>query len=88
MVTGINDGIHRMGEQARPILRGYKIINRNNLAAWMNAGNTLLHGQHLGLANGGRKRMNLAVDIGWRNMVHINQRQPPYTTAGQGLGGP
>lgn len=54
----------------------------------MDQGDSLTHRLYFGLPDGEVGGMDLAVDIGLRDMVQINQRQLPDTTAGKGLGGP
>lgn len=43
--------------------------------------NALLHGQYLGLADGCLNGLNLAIDVGFTDMVQVNQCQAPYSAS-------
>jgi hypothetical protein len=43
--------------------------------------NALFHGLYLGLANGCLHGLNLAIDVGFTDMVQVNQCQAPYSAS-------
>ena len=57
-------------------------------AGWIDQANPLAHGLDLGLTQGRTQRMHLSVDIGFGNMVHIDQCQAANAAACKCLRGP
>ena len=88
LVASVNDGIKRIACNLGPVVGLYKTIHHSDFTTGLVAGNSLLHGQHFGLTDVGIGGVNLPVDVGLGNMVHVNQSQAPHPAASQGLCGP
>ncbi|MNV95206.1 hypothetical protein D3C71_1900730 [compost metagenome] len=89
LITGIDEGIHRAErKQTWPVICVHKFVHTLHDTIRVNLGNTIPHGQHLGLAYGRRQGVNLAIDVGFRHMVKINQRDATHPTSRQRFGSP
>ena len=75
-------------QQFGRILDGNELLDRRHVATWIDAGNPLPHRLHLGLAEGRLDRMDLPVEVGFGNVVEIDQRQSADTAARQRLDRP
>ena len=58
------------------------------MTVWIDGLYAVSHGENLGLTQACFNGMNLAIDIGLGNMVHINQCQMTNSASGQCLNGP
>ena len=88
LVAGVDHRIKRFASNLGPVVGLYKTIHHSDFTTGLVAGNSLFHGQHFGLADVGIGGVNLPVDVGLGNMVHVNQSQAPHPAACQGLCGP
>ena len=88
LITGVNHSVHASRQKRRPIVSVNKGLDTMHLAARMKGMDSVLHSQHLGLTHRGIERMNLAVDVGFADVVKINQGQTANGTARQRLGSP
>lgn len=89
LITGVNDAVYLSALQdGRPIAWLHEFLNTMHVAGGMNAGNTLAHGLHLGLTQRGIERVNLPVDVGFGNVVQVDQRKAPNAAARQCFGCP
>ena len=88
LITGIDDGVHAWGQQLGPIVVLDKFLNGMNLAVRVECMNAVSHGENFGLANGGVFGLYLSVDVGFANVVQVNECQLANATARQCLGRP
>jgi len=68
--------------------RSQRFIQRLDHATGVDGGNPFRHHRDLGPTDSAIQRMQLTVDVGKRDVVGINQSQPPDTATCQRLGGP
>jgi hypothetical protein len=60
-------------QKLRPVPRLDERFDAGDLTLRVNQCDTLLHGTYFGLAYRGRQRMRLPVDVGFGDMVKINE---------------
>ncbi len=75
-------------EQFDQVLRGHEIVHLRHPAARVDLHHALRHGLHLGAAIGIAQRVDLAVGVGYRDMVEIDQRDTADRIARERLGRP
>jgi hypothetical protein len=75
-------------QKLRPVPRLDERFDAGDLTLRVNQCDTLLHGTYLGLADRGGQRMRLPVDVGFGDMVKINEHELAYAAACQRLGSP
>ena len=71
VVAGVNYRVDATGQNLRPVFRRDEIIDAVDMALFVDVGDALAHGQHLGLPHGRVKCMDLPVDIGFTDVVKI-----------------
>ena len=85
LVACVNDGIDRLRQHRRPVVTVDKFLDARDDTSGVDAGNTFTHGLHLGLSYGVVHGMHLAIDIGFGDVVQIDQCQATHATACQRL---
>ena len=88
LIAGVDQNIHRGGQQRWPVGRGDEVLHAVHLAARMDGGDALAQRRHLGLAQRVVQRLHLAVDVGFGDLVQVEQHQLCHATACQGLNRP
>lgn len=88
LITGIDDGVHTVGQQRLPIVGVDKFLNSMNLAVWVERVDAVSHGKNLSLANGGVSCLNLTIDVGFAHVVQINECQLANAATRKCLGRP
>jgi hypothetical protein len=88
LVTGVDHAINIFGKNSGPIARLDKCINTDNPASGINGRDTLPHRIDFRHPQGVADCLNLAIDVGLSNVVHINQGDTSDTCAGQGFSSP
>mgnify|MGYP000906864901 FL=1 len=89
LITGVNDAVYlRALQDGWPIAWLHEFLNTMHVAGGVNTGNTLAHGLHLGLTHRGIECVNLPVDVGFGNVVQVDQRKAPNAAARQCFGCP
>ncbi|MNR04955.1 hypothetical protein D3C85_1209530 [compost metagenome] len=88
LVGAINDDGVRARKHLRDILRRNEIIHPRQPAFRIDRQHPLRHRVNLGLPQRRRQRVDLPVDVGFGNMVQVDQGQRPHPAARQRLDGP
>ena len=87
-VDTVDDKIILGSDQAGDILHGDEIIHQAALAGRIDIRHPRSHDFYLGSAQGGVQGGQLAVDIGFRHMIHIDEGQLTNGAARQGFHSP
>ena len=88
LVAGVDHAINIFGKNSGPIARLDKCIDTDHLASGVDGRDTLPHGIDLRHPQGVAGCLNLAIDVGLGNVVHINQGDASDPCAGQGFSSP
>jgi hypothetical protein len=83
LITGIDHRVRRLAQKAWPVVRSGKFFNAADITQRIYPGNPLAHGLHLGLTQRVAYRMDLAIDVGFRDMVKVNKRQSANAASGK-----
>eukprot|EP01034_Spumella_vulgaris_P024434 gene24434-30779_t len=75
LIARIDHGIGHAGQQTRPVVGGDKIVHCIHQTLRVDRGNALTHGLNLGLPGGVGQGMNLTVDVGLGDVIHVDERQ-------------
>ncbi len=75
-VDGVDHVVERMAEQRIDVLHGDEIVDAADLGARVDLGDALGHRIDLGLAVSVTQRVDLAVGVGDRDVIEVDQRQP------------
>ena len=75
VVDGIEHRVAVVFQQLRYILRRDEILDRAHLAVGIDKTNARGHCRNLGLAEGVTEGVQLAVDIGFSDVVEVDQRK-------------
>lgn len=87
-VDGIDDIVVTSCKVALEIIAGNEVIDKFYLAIGIDRTDAIRHGANLLLSEGAVKGVELAIDIGWADVVVIDQCQTAYRGARQGLDRP
>ena len=85
LVNRINHKIKRQPEKLGKVALVHKIFYFNHLAIWVDLRDAFAQGGYFGFAKIGGERVDLAVYIGFGDVVQINQRELADATAGKGF---
>lgn len=88
LIARIDDGVDPGWQESRPVFRLDKLLNALHNTVRVDLRDTFPHGLHLGLPQRGIERMNLPVDVGFGDVIEVDQRQAAHTAACQGLNRP
>ena len=88
LVAGVDDGGGIGGHEGFPVVGGDEVVNAMHMRLRVVAGDAFAHGVDLGLPEGGIGGMDLAVDVGFSHVIHVDEGESPYPGACQGLGCP
>ena len=86
LVAGVDHGIRPLTQQTGPVVGRDKVVDQIDPTARVNLRNAFAHGFDLGLPEGAGQRMDLAVDVGLGDVVHVDQRQACDAAARQRFG--